>query len=159
MNAPLALNSAYDQFNGLAQATDATTSAQQALAKTLTDNIQKVKDLTKSNADLKAGIASDQSDIADFNRQIALAQKYGQTDKVAALTGKRDASQADLTDKQGQVADNQKQIDEINKYGKALTGNSTEAINNRAKYLALQKTMFDQIDAYAKHSGASTCNR
>lgn len=150
-----ALNGAYDQLHGIAEATDAVTTAEQALVDTHNQNLASVKSLTAANADLKSGIATDTTDIANYNKQIAIASRYGQKDKVADLTAKRNASQSDLTDKQGTLADNAKQIAELKKYGDSLKGNSKEAIANRAALLGLQKTMFDQIDAYAK-TGAST---
>jgi len=118
----------------------------------ITSNFYEVADATaeaeRNIRSLKAEISGLQSDLNIQQQFLAVAQKYGDTTRAAAIQADIAKTQADLADKTADLNDEQ------SKNSKTLKGNSKAAIANREILRGMAQDQMDYINALAA-SGAS----
>jgi TP901 family phage tail tape measure protein len=116
---------------------DAITKGWRSLGKAANDAAKDVRDANAELADLKA-------DRGILEYQLSVAQKYGDTARVAkiqALLAKNEEKQADAT----------KKVTDANaEQSKSLVGNKDAAIENRASLLGMVSTYQDYVTMLAK---------
>lgn len=160
---------AFDIRFGAEESLDGITTAFQGLRDEAAASAKRVQGLKDDIKDLKSEILSLNSDIKGLQSDRALqeyflgvANQYGDTQRAKAIKEQIRQLDEEIRQKRGEVAERQSEIAEATKeaeeetksQSKALTGNSAEAIKNRAAIRDLVSQYQSHIEALA-NSGLS----
>lgn len=160
---------AFDIRFGAEESLDGITTAFQGLRDEAAASAERVQGLKDDVKDLKSEILSLNSDIKGLQSDRALqeyflgvANQYGDTQRAKAIKEQIRQLDEEIRQKRGEVSERQSEIAEATKeaeeetksQSKALTGNSAEAIKNRAAIRDLVSQYQSHIEALA-NSGLS----
>lgn len=160
---------AFDIRFGAEESLDGITTAFQGLRDEAAASAERVQGLKDDVKDLKSEILSLNSDIKGLQSDRALqeyflgvANQYGDTQRAKAIKEQIRQLDEEIRQKRGEVSERQGEIAEATKeaeeetksQSKALTGNSAEAIKNRAAIRDLVSQYQSHIEALA-NSGLS----
>lgn len=162
-------NRAFDIRFGGQETMDGITTAFQALRDEAAQSAERVQGFKDDVKDLKDEILSLNSDIKGLQADKALqeyflgvANQYGDSQRAQQIRERIRELDEEIREKQGEVADKNSEIAEANaeaaketeSQSKALTGNSAEAVKNRAAIRDLVAQYQSHIEALA-NSGLS----